>query len=712
MNKKEVYTGIDYFRIIAAFLIVAIHTSPLTTYSDTADFILTRIVARTAVPFFFMTSGFFLVSEYNYNYDKLKTFIKRTALIYGIAIALYIPVNIYNGYFVEDNLLPNIIKDIVFDGTFYHLWYLPSAIIGAATSWLLVKKFGLKWAFGATAALYIIGLFGDSYFGFSEQIPFLKSLYTNLFELSDYTRNGIFFAPIFFVLGGIISSKKWHLSLRNSLIGLAVTFSLMLAEGLLLHKWGVQSHDSMYIMLIPCMFFLFTVITYWRGRRNSTLRTSALIIYIIHPMMIIVVRGIAKILGLQALLIDNSLVHYLVVGVASAVVSFIIVALKARIKVKPKQICLSDTDRSWLEVNLDNLKHNASVLQAAMPADCKMMAVVKAEGYGHGAIAVSKCLNRIGITVFAVATIDEGIELRQGGIQGEILIMGYTSPMRAKELHKYDLIQTLLDYDYAVVLNKQGYSIKAHMKIDTGMHRLGFDENDVEKVAKVFKARYLQICGIYTHLCVSESLDIADVEFTHSQVAEFYDLLDTLSKQGIKLPKTHIQSSYGLLNYPELECNYARMGIALYGVFSSGNDRTKLQLDLRPVLSLKTRIVLIREIAEGESVGYDRKFIASRDSRIALLPIGYADGLPRNLSCGNGSVLIHGYRTPIIGRICMDQLTIDITDVPDVNIDDIATIIGKDGQAEIFATEVAENSDSITNELLSRMGSRLKLVNY
>jgi len=712
MNKKEAYTGIDYFRIIAVFLIVAIHTSPLATYSDTADFILTRIIARTAVPFFFMTSGFFLVSEYNYNSDKLKNFMKQTTLIYAIAIALYLPVNIYNGYFLEDNLLPNIIKDIVFDGTFYHLWYLPAAIIGAVTSWLLVKKIGLKWAFGVTAALYMIGLFGDSYFGFSKQIPFLKVLYTNLFELSDYTRNGILFAPVFFVLGSIIASKKWHLTLRNSLIGLAITFPLMLSEGLLLHRWGVQRHDSMYIMLIPCMFFLYTAITYWRGRRNSTVRTLALIIYIIHPMMIIVVRGVAKILGLQALLIDNSLIHYLVVGVTSAVVAFIIVELKAQIKVKPKHICSSDTDRSWIEVDLNNLKHNARTLQAAMPVNCKMMAVVKAEGYGHGAIAVSKCLYKIGITAFAVATIDEAIELRQGGIQGEILIMGYTSPMRAKELHKYELIQTLLDYDYAILLNKQGYIIKTHIKIDTGMHRLGFSKYDIDKIAKIFKMRYLKICGIYTHLCVSESLEITDVEFTHTQISGFYDLLDILSKQGIKSPQTHIQSSYGLLNYPEIECNYARIGIALYGVLSSGSDETKLQLDLHPVLSLKTRIVLIRTITKGESVGYDRKFIATRDSRIAILPIGYADGLPRNISCGNGSVLIHGYRAPIVGRVCMDQLTIDVTDISNTEIGDIVTIIGKDGQDEIFATEVAENSDSITNELLSRMGGRLKLVNY
>ena len=711
MNKKEAYTGIDYFRIIAAFLIIAIHTSPFTTYSYTADFILTRIIARVAVPFFFMTSGFFLISEYNYNSDKLKTFIKRTAIIYGIAITLYIPVNIYNGYFDMDNLLPNIIKDIVFDGTVYHLWYMPAAIIGSTITWVLVKKISLKWAFGTTAFLYIIGMLGDSYFGFSEKIPFVKNLYSNLFEVSNYTRKGVFFAPIFFVLGGIIASKKFRISPRNSLIGLVVTLSLMLGEGLFLHNLNVQRHDSMYIMLIPCMFFLFTALTYWRGRTVSVLRTLTLIIYIIHPMMIIVVRMVAKILGLQELLINNSLVHYLVVSVASVSTSFIILSLKNRIKIKPKQSCASDTHRSWIEVDLDNLRHNSTILQAAIPANCELMAVVKAEGYGHGAVVISKCLNQIGVTAFAVATIDEGIELRQCGIQGEILIMGYTSPMRAKELNKYDLTQTLIDYHYALLLNKQGYKIKAHIKIDTGMHRLGFDVNSPKTVVNVFTTKNLQICGIYTHLCVAESLDTDSVEFTHIQITDFYNLLDAVAGQGIALPKIHIQSSYGLLNYPELKCDYARMGIALYGVLSSKDDITKLQLDLRPVLSLKSRIVLIREVVEGESVGYDRKFIASRNSQIALLPIGYADGLPRNLSCGNGSVLVKGCRVPIIGRICMDQLMIDITDVPNVNIGDTATLLGKDGQAEICATEVAQNADSITNELLSRMGSRLKLVN-
>ncbi|PKM49287.1 MAG: alanine racemase [Firmicutes bacterium HGW-Firmicutes-7] len=712
MNKKVVFTGIDYFRIIAAFLIIAIHTSPLTTYSGTADFILTRIIGRTAVPFFFMTSGFFLISEYNYNSDKLKTFIKRTTIIYCIAIVLYIPINIYNGYFTMDHLLLNIIKDIVFDGTLYHLWYLPAAIMGVAIASLLVKKIGLKWAFAATAFLYVIGLLGDSYFGFIEQVPFLKNVYSNLFELSDYTRNGVFFAPIFFVLGGLIASKKFCTSLRKNLIGLTVAFFLMLGEGMLLSNINVQRHDSMYIMLIPCMFFLFTSLTFWKGLRTSAslLRTSTLIIYVIHPMMIIAVRMTAKVLGLQTLLIDNSIFHYLAVSASSVAVSFIILVLRKHIKKKSKQVCLSGTDRSWIEVDLDNLRHNASILQKAMPIGCELMAVVKANSYGHGATSVPKFLNRIGVNAFAVATIDEGIELRKGDLQGEILIMGYTDPVRAKEIQKYDLTQTLIDYNYAVILNKQGYSIKVHIKIDTGMHRLGFNKNDVAKVVEVFQARNLKICGIYTHLCVSDSLADEDINFTCKQIAAFYELLEAISGKNIKLPKIHIQSSYGLLNYPELECDYVRVGISLYGVLSSPEDKTKLQLDLRPVLSLKSQVVLIRKVIKGESVGYGRKFIAEKDSQIAILPIGYADGLPRNLSNNTGSVLIHGYRVPIIGRICMDQLAIDITDIPEVHIGDTVTLIGKDGQAEIYAAEVAGNTHSITNEIFSRMGGRLKFV--
>ena len=338
------------------------------------------------------------------------------------------------------------------------------------------------------------------------------------------------------------------------------------------------------------------------------------------------------------------------------------------------------------------------------------MAVVKAESYGHGMYGITTYLNQIGVSAFAVATIDEGIQLRKYGVSGEILILGYTSPLRAKELYKYELTQTLLDYQYSLLLNKQGYEIKAHIKIDTGMHRLGFATVNIKEIIAAFSMEHIKITGIFTHLCAADSREERDIEFTHAQIISFYNLLDELKNRAVQIPNVHIQSSYGLLNYPELTCDYVRVGIAMYGVLTSLNDETKLKPDLRPVLALKARVVLLRKIRKGENVGYNRTFTANRDSLIAILPIGYADGFPRNLSCGKHYVLICGQKAPIIGRICMDQLVVDVTDVQKVKIGDTATLIGKDGDEEITAPMVAVNSESITNELLSRMGQRLRIV--
>lgn len=218
---------------------------------------------------------------------------------------------------------------------------------------------------------------------------------------------------------------------------------------------------------------------------------------------------------------------------------------------------------------------------------------------------------------------------------------------------------------------------------------------------------HLAVNGIYTHLCVADSLAEADVRFTRQQIADFYGVLRRLKKEGVRIPKIHIQSSYGLLNYPELKCSYVRAGIALYGVLSSPDAQTKLQLDLRPVLSLKAKVVLLRRVPQGESVGYARTFVADRDSVIAILPVGYADGFPRSLSGGGSYVLINGSWAPIVGRICMDQLAVDVTDIAEIEVGMTATLIGCDAGGQIAAPDVADDSGSITNELLSRMGSRL-----
>lgn len=709
MTKNESYSGIDYFRFIAALLIVAIHTSPLSSFSETGNFIFTRIVSRVAVPFFFMTSGFFLISRYTCNSEKLEAFIKKTTLIYGVAILLYIPINVYNGYFKMDNLLPNIIKDIVFDGTLYHLWYLPASIIGAAIAWYLVKKLNYPKALMVASVLYLIGLFGDSYYGITEKISCLNSLYTYIFQVTDYTRNGIFFAPIFFILGGFIADNRPQITFGKSFLGFAISLALMLGEAMILHHFDLQRHDSMYVFLLPCMYFLFIVILHFKGKRLVSLRTASLIIYIIHPMMIVVIRLFSKLLHIQKLFVENSIVHYFAVCLTSVVFSVVLTTMWNKYKPK-KAKHTADTDRAYLEIDLNNLEHNVKVLKRAMPQKCELMAVVKAEAYGHGLYEIATHLNKIGVKAFAVATIDEGIKLRQYGVLGEILILGYTAPARAKELRKYDLTQTLIDYKYALLLDKQGYDVMTHIKVDTGMHRLGFDAKDIEKISAVFSMKHIKVSGIYTHLCAADSVDEKDIFFTNVQIESFYNLLNQLKEKGITIPKIHIQSSYGLLNYPELKCDYVRVGVSLYGVLSSPNDRTKLHLDLRPVLSLKSRVILLREIKKGESVGYSRSFVANRDSLIALLPVGYADGYPRNLSCGKSYVLINGHQAPVVGKICMDQLAVDVTDIPNVKTGSIATLIGKDGKEEITAPMVAESAESITNELLSRMGHRLNII--
>lgn len=377
---------------------------------------------------------------------------------------------------------------------------------------------------------------------------------------------------------------------------------------------------------------------------------------------------------------------------------------------RTKQRRSRETDRAWIELNLNNLEHNARMLQEAMPSGCRLMAVVKAEAYGHGAREVSACLNRIGVNAFAVATIDEGIFLRRQGIRGEILILGYTDVNRAPELKKYDLTQTLIDYDYACALNSQGIGIKAHIKIDTGMHRLGLPWNEPDMAGRLFQMPNLKICGMYTHLSCSQSRRAEDISFTEEQISRFYGLTDALKSRNIRIPGLHVQSSYGLLNYPDLKCDYARIGIALYGVLSTPDRNTRIKLDLWPVLSLKAKIVCIKNVSAGEGVGYDRAFVAERGSRIAVLPIGYADGFPRNLSCQKGFALVRGRRVPIAGRICMDQMAVDVTDVPEACAGDIAVLIGRDGAEELSAPEVAEASDSISNELLSRLGERLPVV--
>lgn len=368
------------------------------------------------------------------------------------------------------------------------------------------------------------------------------------------------------------------------------------------------------------------------------------------------------------------------------------------------------TDRAWIEIDFMNLKHNVSFLKSIMNKGCKLMAVVKANAYGHGSTEIARYLNQLGVDSFAVATLDEGISLRKQGIKGVILVLGYTSPFRFQDLITYNIIQTIIDYDYGKKVNEFNQNIAVHIKIDTGMHRLGIKTSDVLQIKELLLCKSLNVKGMFTHLCVADSNDEKDIRYTQSQIDNFYQLVDELKKDGIDIPKIHLQSSYGLLNYPNIPCDYARIGIALYGSLSELGDKTKINPNLLPVLSLRARVAMVRELEEGECMGYGLTFLAHRNSKVAVVSIGYGDGYPRNLSKGAGRVLVHGQYAGIIGNICMDQLLIDVTDIDEVKEGDIVTLIGKDFDKEIKAVEVSSASDTLANELFSRLGSRLKRI--
>lgn len=366
--------------------------------------------------------------------------------------------------------------------------------------------------------------------------------------------------------------------------------------------------------------------------------------------------------------------------------------------------------RGWIELSVSNLRHNLMALNSLCQADCSIMAVVKANAYGHGAVPLSKALSALGITSFCVATILEGIRLRRGGIKGEILVLGYTHPRYFSLLRNYELTQTVVDCDYGELLNKFGKKLKVQVKIDTGMHRLGERADRMTDICRIYGFRNLDITGTYTHLSSCETTFPVDAALTKKQGELFYRVIKELNKQGYCCGKIHLLASYGLINYPEFKGDYARTGIALYGVLSNRSDLAACPVNLRPVLSLKARVALTKDLYAGEGAGYGSAYIAERDCKIAVVTAGYADGIPRALSCGRGNVLIHQQKAPIVGRICMDQMLVDVTGIPNVKSGDIVVLTGKSGRLEITAYDLAEAADTITNELLCRLSERLDRI--
>ncbi len=365
--------------------------------------------------------------------------------------------------------------------------------------------------------------------------------------------------------------------------------------------------------------------------------------------------------------------------------------------------------RTWAEISLDNIEHNYRTIRSTLPEGCKFLGVVKADAYGHGAAQVSRRLDAAGADYLAVSCLDEAAELRDAGIKMPILILGHTPREFVGELIELDLTQTVTCEAKAVEYSREaarlGKTLRVHIKVDTGMSRLGFlvagghFEQGIENIVSACRQENLDPEGIYTHFAVSDEPGEENVEFTKNQFSLFIRVIECLKDAGISFKLRHCANSGAVVSYPETALDMVRPGILLYGFGDGG------KLGLRPCMRLMTHVSTIKHIDPSLPVSYGGTFITPRRTRMGVIPIGYADGLFRSLS-NNCSFMTSEGPAPQRGRICMDMCMIDLTDLPGVNLESLIEIFGEKQSAE----ELAKRAGTISYELLCSVSKRVPRV--
>ena len=365
---------------------------------------------------------------------------------------------------------------------------------------------------------------------------------------------------------------------------------------------------------------------------------------------------------------------------------------------------------AWLEINLDNYEHNIKLIKGLLCKKTLLTAVVKADAYGHGAVDISKKALESGADRLAVAVLDEAEELRKSDLPKiPILILGWTPKEQYERVIEHNLIQTVYDYQDVLALNeaaeKMNRKAKIHIKIDTGMSRLGIKpEQGIEFVKKVNELSNIIIEGIYTHF---SSADENNKEFTFQQFNIFKDLISKLKESGISIPIKHAANSAAIIDMPELQMDMVRAGIISYGLWPS--NEVKRKIDLKAVMSLKSRLAYVKTVEEGTPISYGRTYVTEKKSRVGTIPLGYADGYSRLLS-SDFEVIVKGKKVPIIGRICMDQFMVDLSGINSVEKGDVVTLLGEDNGEVITADEMAEKLNTINYEVVSSFTKRLPRV--
>lgn len=368
--------------------------------------------------------------------------------------------------------------------------------------------------------------------------------------------------------------------------------------------------------------------------------------------------------------------------------------------------------RVFANIDLDTISRNIMAAKETLSNGTKIMAIIKADGYGHGAIPIARELNGM-VDAYGVAIVEEGIELRNAGINKSILILSYTAMEQINEVIAYDITQTVFQYEVAKLMDeeakRQGKIAKIHIKIDTGMGRIGFQpcKESIEEIIRISNLKNIDIEGIFTHFACA---DMKDKTSANEQLSNFITFTNELENAGVKVRIKHASNSAGIVDMNYANLDMVRCGITTYGIYPS-EEVNKDNLKIQPAMELKTHISFVKELDAGHGIGYGSTFITDKTMMIATVPVGYGDGYPRALS-NKGRVLVHGKSAPIIGRVCMDQFMIDVSHIPGVMQGDEITLIGKDGKEEITVEEIGNLSYSFNYEVLCNLGKRIPRIYY
>jgi alanine racemase len=365
--------------------------------------------------------------------------------------------------------------------------------------------------------------------------------------------------------------------------------------------------------------------------------------------------------------------------------------------------------RTWIEIDKGAIKHNFGVFRGLIAKNVKMLGVVKSNAYGHNLIEFAKELERLGVDFLGVDSAVEGLALRREGVKTPILVLGYTLPEMFAELAQKNISVTVSNFETFSELKKIDYKIKIHIKVDTGMSRHGFVETEIKKVlAEISKNKNLEVEGLFTHFAMAKNPSFP--AYTKSQIEKFNIWREAFIKAGLK-PICHAGATAGTLLYKEAHFDMVRIGISLYGIWPSRESEAYYEgkIKLQPVLSWKTLIAEVKKISKGTSVGYDCTETLDQDSVVAVCPVGYWHGLPRALS-SIGHVIVNGQKCKILGRVCMDIIMIDVTNVKNPKVGDEATIIGHDGKTEITVDNIATLLDGSAYEFVTRINPLIKRI--